>query len=137
MTFLTHDSDVFAGGSAQPLTLFCVTASQPAAPHTLFMQLTQLAYVKAPALPPPPFQLSFPRLQRSFGILLLLSRVQLPLSQPAHTSRVEIIEEQQQGISNTTLLIEKLIIAFCAEVLNNFTRTHAATELCRLRFLCF
>lgn len=68
---------------------------------------------------------------------LAAQRAQLPPSQPAHTSRVGIIKEHQQGSSNTTLLIGKLIIAFCAEVLNNFTHTQAVTDLCRLHFLCF
>lgn len=64
---------------------------------------------------------------------------QLPPSQLAHTLRVGIINEQPaaQGSSNTTLLIGKLIIAFCVEVSNNFAHTPAVTDLCRLRFLYF
>lgn len=64
---------------------------------------------------------------------------QLPPSQLAHTLRVGIINEQPaaQGSSNTTLLIGKLVIAFCVEISNNFIHTHAVTDLCRLCFLYF
>lgn len=132
VTFLTHDSDVFAGGSSTTPDPFLYN-SFPASCSSYFIYAVDSACLReGSCTSPSSISAHIPHVAKIIlNSALAAQCVQHPPSQPAHTLRVGIINEQPgaQGSSSATLLIGKLIVAFCVEVSNNFTHTDMLSQI--------